>query len=359
MKKFFLFFAGILALQSCQDLFMGPDQGQIQLGFSGPDYLATKASSSEVPDTNDFILAVTDSKNSVVYEGQYGKAPESLMVDPGTYTISVRSLKFSAPKFSSPVYGDDQTVVVKEGEPASVTLLCHQVNSGVKLNIAPSFLTTYPEGVLFLKSEEGKLMYSYSEKRIAYFNPGNVSLVLSNSGKDEVLLSRRLQTQEVFNINISTSSNLAGALSQQSAGLRIQVDTSRNWISENYTIGEGNVSAAKDISNALSVTDAKKNIGATGVWVYGYIVGGDLSTSSMSFKAPFTSRTNIAIASKASVDSKASCLSVSLPNNDIRNTLNLVDHPSNIGRRVYLKGDIVEAYFKIPGIKNVTDCKIE
>ena len=39
----------------------------------------------------------------------------------------------------------------------------------------------------------------------------------------------------------------------------------------------------------------------------------------------------------------------------VRDGLNLVDHPDLVGSRVYLKGSIVEAYFGIPGIKNVTE----
>ena len=48
-------------------------------------------------------------------------------------------------------------------------------------------------------------------------------------------------------------------------------------------------------------------------------------------------------------------MSVQLPKGDVRDALNLVDNPSNLKRKVYIKGDIVDAYYGIPGIKNISD----
>ena len=89
------------------------------------------------------------------------------------------------------------------------------------------------------------------------------------------------------------------------------------------------------------------------------MVGGDLTRSSVSFRPPFESATNLAIAARASVSSKESCLSVELPSGDVRDALNLPGHPDHIGRRVLLKGDIVESYFGIVGIKGVSDYILE
>ncbi|MGN1214631.1 MAG: DUF6359 domain-containing protein [Candidatus Cryptobacteroides sp.] len=48
-------------------------------------------------------------------------------------------------------------------------------------------------------------------------------------------------------------------------------------------------------------------------------------------------------------------MSVKLVSGDIRNALNLVDNPTLLGRKVYLKGDLVSAYYGIPGIQNITE----
>ena len=52
-------------------------------------------------------------------------------------------------------------------------------------------------------------------------------------------------------------------------------------------------------------------------------------------------------------------MSVQLLKGDIRDALNLVDNPELLGRKVYMKGDIVESYYGIPGIKNITDFVIQ
>ena len=43
----------------------------------------------------------------------------------------------------------------------------------------------------------------------------------------------------------------------------------------------------------------------------------------------------------------------------MRDALNLVDHPGLLGKKVYLKGDLQEAYYGIPGIKNLTEYSFE
>jgi hypothetical protein len=104
----------------------------------------------------------------------------------------------------------------------------------------------------------------------------------------------------------------------------------------------------------MTVAQARSSAGAEDVWVSGYIVGGDLTSSSASFAAPFQSRTNIVIGPKSTTSSRSSCLSVQLAAGQARDVLNLVDNPSNHGRKVLLKGNIVEAYYGMPGIKNIT-----
>ena len=345
--------AGLLI--SC-DRLLGPEpDGELRLRFSR-DLSALTRSTGEIPDTNDFILNVTDSKGKSVYSGKYGDSPESLLVKPGTYTVSVRSIEFSRPAFASPVYGDEQVVVVSSGDATGVTLGCTLQNCGVRLKISENFLTSYSGASLHLKDKSGSLLYSYREKRIAYFQPGDVSLVMSESSSDKTLLTRTLAAREILTLNIS-----APSASSASGGLKIEIDTSKTWLSENYNIGGDSGSDSPDggnMNNAMGVSEARSSIGAEEVWVTGYIVGGNLSASSMKTSAPFTSRTNIAIAARSSTTDKSSCLSVQLDKGAIRDALNLVDNPENLGCRVYLKGDIVEAYYGIPGIKNLTEYEL-
>lgn len=317
--------------------------------------LMSKSAEAEIPDTNDFILEIYGPDGAVAYSGPYGNSPETVSVPAGSCNVRIRSCEFSKPQFACPQYGDDQCVVVPSGGTVDVTLNCRQLNSGIKLNIDRGFLAAYPGGALLLKSSSGSLVYSYSERRTAYFLPGSVSLVLSNNGKDEVLMTRGLAAMEVLVVNVSV-----GGSSQSGGGISVQLDTSRVWNAEDYVIG-GSVEKGNSPENAMGISQARTSAGMTKVWVSGYIVGGDLTSSAtgISFSAPFKSNTNIAIAAKSSVTDKSSCMSVQLPAGEVRDALNLVGNPSMLGRQVLLCGDIVDAYFGIAGIKNITDYRLK
>lgn len=327
------------------------EKGTLVIGFLESNYRATKASTGDIPDTSDFILTVTDSKGQKVYEGPYGSSPESLLVKPGSYTIDATSGVFTTPAFDAPVYGDTQVAVVKTGEACRVDLLCRQTNAGVKLNIASDFLTSYPSSVLFLKSDDGRLNYSYREKRIAYFRPGSVSLTLNDGFSDKVLMTRILERSEILCISLSAPSSSSGS---SSSGISISVDTTHFWVHEDYVIG-GDSNKGSTPDQALSISQAKANIGLNSVWVYGYIAGGDLTSSSADFTGPFTSRTNLAIAPKRNVTNRESCMSVQLPKGKIRDALNLVDNPDLVGTKIFIKGDIAQSYYGIPGVVDLTD----
>ena len=351
MKKFMF----LLAAVSCQMLGV-PDvndgKGELRISFAGDN--VTKVVES-VPDTSEFLLTVTSSDGKIIYDGAYGDSPESIMVDSGSYTIFVRSCDFNKPAFSMPQYGDEQCVVVPAGGVADVKLTCVQMNAGVRLRIDKSFLTYCPDAALYLKSSEGKLMYSYSEKRVAYFKPGNVSLMMTQGGNDRILFSRELQARTVLDVAVSSSGSSSSSKQEK---ITVAIDTARQWNNENYVIGEGGSASSgkgNSASNALTVSQALASVGEEDVWVSGYIVGGDLTSASASFEGPFNSRTNILLGPRSSTSSRSSCLSVSLPAGSIREDLNLVDNPSMLGRKVCLKGDIVESYYGIPGLRNLTD----
>lgn len=353
MKKIFL---GMLAVSACQMLGM-PDEaqqkGELRISFN--DGQITRISET-VPDTSDFLITVSDSDGGIIYDGSYGASPESIMVDAGSYDIYVRSCDFSKPAFSTPQFGERQCVVVPSGGVCDVKLTCVQMNAGIRLRIDESFLKCCPDAVLFLKSSSGKLMYSFTETRVAYFLPGNVSLMMSENSVDRILFTRELQPRSVLDIAVSAASDPD---SPSKESISVAVDTTRNWTSESYIIGGDESDEGKDMSRALTVSQALSSIGAEEVWVSGYIVGGDLTSSSASFDPPFTSRTNIVLGPRSSTDDRDACLSVNLPSGPVRDGLNLVDNPSLLGRKVYIKGDIVEAYYGIPGLKNVVGFELQ
>lgn len=353
MKRFFI---SMLAVASCQ-IIGTPDedslQGELRISFA--DGLATKIV-EPIPDTSDFLITVSGPDGEIIYDGSYGDSPESMMVDAGSYTIYVRSCDFSRPAFASPQFGDEQCVVVPSGGVTDVKLTCVQLNAGIRLHVDQSFLLNCPDASLFLKASSGKLMYSYSETRIAYFPPGNVSLMISEYGSDRILFTRNLQPRTVLEIAVSAAGSSGGS---DSESISVAVDTSRTWNQESYIIGGENSEGDSGTTEILTVSQAMNSIGEEAVWVSGYIVGGDLSSSSASFEPPFTSRTNILLGPRSSTMDRSACLSVNLPSGRVRDALNLVDNQSLLGRKVCIKGNIVEAYYGIPGLKGIVDFELQ
>lgn len=349
-------------LAACEMLGDGSSggDGELRVAFDNAMTEDTRTT-MEIPDTNDFLLHIEDADGKVVYDGSYGEAPEAILVKAGSYSVRALSGKFAKPSFSSPLFGDEQCVVVKSDNSALVRLLCSQMNSGMRLKVAPDFLTSYPEAALVLKSSDGSLMYSYSEKRIAYFNPGNVSLVLSDGGADQTLMTRWLEPGEILTLGVNVSAAQDGSSSadvERRKEISISVDTSRVWVEDTYVLGEGGKDGGSSDA-AMGITQAMASVGENDVWVYGYVAGGDLSSSSASFEEPFSSRTNILIGPKSSTSVRSSCIAVQLPTGTVRDNLNLVDNPHLLGCRIALKGDVVASYYGLVGIKNVTDYVVE
>ena len=344
----------LMLFYSCNLLEEASDKdGTLRVSFAPGQEILTR-SGIEIPDTSDFILTVKNSKGTVVYEGAFGDSPEAMSLKPGSYTVSIVSEEFSRPAFSSPQFGDEQCVVVTSDAVVNVRLLCTQINSGIRLLIDSRFLDEYPDGAFLLKSSFGKLMYSYSEKRIAYFTPGNLSLILTNKGTDEILMTKSLEAQEILELKIAVAGSDGSGQDASAEGISVAVDTSRTWLSDQYVLGGDGGS-----SEILSISQAYDKVGEENVWVCGYIVGGDLTSSSASFDKPFSSRTNLLLGPRSSTSEKASCLSVQLPSGNFREDLNLVDNPQLLGRKVCLRGDIVEAYYGIPGIKNMSEYELQ
>ena len=341
-----LLIAAMSAAQSC-DYFFPVEDGSLTIFFSRDSYLATKAS-DPVPDTNSFFLFVTASNGRTVYEGPYGAAPQPIMASPGTYNVKVLSSANEGPAFSNPVYGDEQSVVVESGKESVTRLFCQQLNSGVRINFDSELLEQGSQTAVNIISGDALLVYPAGETRTAYFLPGMVHFDLCMKQQVIPLLDRVLRASEILSLNVHAPSQTGG-------GISVSIDTSRIWTSEEVTPGASGAQDGSDISSALDIMAARQSAGLTEVWVYGYIVGGDLSSSKASYNPPFTSRTNILLSSKSVVSSREGCLSVQLQQGDIRDALNLVDNPGLLGRQVFLKGNIVPSYYGLPGIQGLSE----
>lgn len=344
MKNFFLLVAAAALLCSC-DYFFPVENGELSISFSKEIYLNTKASKN-LPDTNSFILSVVSDKGKVVYEGPFGSALQPIGTVPGTYTVKAVSARPGAPAFDAPLYGDEQLVLVEMGGLSNVNLFCTQLNCGVKLTFDNSFRQRYPGAGILITAQEGTLAFAQAETRTAYFQPGIVSFQLKQGDELSPLMTRSLRARENLTLNFAA---------QQGGGLSIQLDTTCTWINEDYVIGDQGQEPGTDLGNAMGVWEARQNVGAKEVWVYGYIAGGDLTSSKASYQGPFTSKTNLLLSSKFPVNGRDGCVSVQLQQGDTRDALNLVDNPQLLGRQVFLKGNIVASYYGLPGIQAITE----
>ena len=349
MKKRFVLTVAVasVTLASCHRADVEQPESLINLSFAEPlQTVLTRAGSAM--DTDSFILSVRDIDGEAVYEGPYGQRPAELKVKAGTYEISAVSRAFDAPAFEMPQYGDSQIVVASNGEDVEVALLCKMLNSGISVTLTEAFKAKYPAGKLVLRQDEGDLDYAYDETRCGYFKAGNVSFHYSKEGIEKALFNRTAGAGERHELTLNASSE------ESSSGFTIIVDTAAFRIVETITLGEDFSGAdGSSAQKALSVTAAKEHSGDT-CWVWGYIVGGDLTSSSVKFAGPFEKSSNIALAASPTECSKANCFSVELSKAAVKSGLNLVDNPDNLGRKVFLKG-VVSTYFGLTGLKNVSE----
>ncbi len=101
-------------------------------------------------------------------------------------------------------------------------------------------------------------------------------------------------------------------------------------------------------------------------WMAGYIVGwvdnsknnGQYADeTNCMFTTPATSPTNVLVADVATETDWTKCVVVNLPNTDnIRASVNLVDNPTNLGRKIAFHGT-VRKYFAMPGFRDLVGYK--
>jgi len=355
MKEFNLFFslaiaATIMLSYSCNDLRISyspkaeESGGCICLGFREP-VASTRAAEY---DTNSFILSVVSTMGDTVYFGRYSGRPATMTVMAGTYEIDVVSRKMTLPEFEAPQYGDRQVVVVSNGQRVNVSLLCKRVNAGIKLIFAESFKEKYVTGNLLLGQSSGSIIYSLEETRTAYFSPGNVYFVTKSDESCDTLFVKNVAPGEVYNLTLNASSD------RSQAGFGIAVDDFADTLSQDLVIGD-RYSGADGLSSASALDIASAaDFDGDSVWIWGYIVGGDMTTTSIKFEGPFEKSSHIALAESPNERVRSKCFPVELSRKLVKEALNLVDNPGNLGRKVFLKG-VVSSYFSLSGLKTVTE----
>lgn len=129
-------------------------------------------------------------------------------------------------------------------------------------------------------------------------------------------------------------------------------------------VGDGSEANPYTVGDILTLNNTR----AGNYFVKGFIVGqikGDATSANNNceFAAPFTANangtnTNLLIAAAAGVTDQAACAFVQLPANFLREELNLIAHPENLGKEVIIYGSL-EKYFGGVGVKNMTRAWID
>lgn len=351
-------------LSSCSGLtFTDPQQGgdDIKKGELMLSFNRTK-SGAGFSDTNSYTLRVVMSNGTKVYEGHYGKRPEPFKLDAGSYNVKVFSSVMGVPRFDSPCYADSMTVLIEEGKRCTLSFLCTQVNSGIRVGFSSAFKDRFAHYIAEIEDSRGSAEYAYTESRYLYVTPGEVTVRLKGTGGAGTphsggifIVSKYLKAREMFSLNLhSSGSDTSGGTpkSQSQIVTGIVTDTSTIRIDEHITVGEARDGST--IQRALLPQDLSSFVGAKGVWVCGYIAG-TLTSAALISSPPFESETNIAIGSKRGESAKSACVGISLPQGDIRVNLNLKANPLNLGRLVCLKGTVTDSYFGLKGVTSVTE----
>lgn len=111
-----------------------------------------------------------------------------------------------------------------------------------------------------------------------------------------------------------------------------------------YTVGD-----MRQLPSEKEATEGQERI-----WVKGIIVGCLNSAGSAFLEGEALVASNIALGASAGDTEAAKTIPVQLPTNAIREALNVVDNPGNVGKEVIVYGQLLK-YMGRTGVKNVTD----
>ena len=357
-KGFAMAFATVItffAAVGCGLESRGDKSAVLLLSIRQENTFATKAGGAPMPDTNQFILQIKNSSGEYVYNGAYGSRPDVIQVPAGSYDLSLVSQVLNGPAWETPVYGDAVSIVAASGETVSVNFLCKMVNSGLRVKMTNRYIARYP-GNLTVSQDNGYLNYTSSEQRFGYFSAGNATFsAVASDGSSQQLFSKQLLQGQILTLTLDAGSMDSGSK------ITVKLDTTATYLSQSIMVDQYQQSLGDglDWNTAFSIVDAAQHPEET-VWVWGYIVGGDLTSSGINYEAPFTKNSNLAIAASPSCRTRSECMSVELASgSDIRETVNLVDHPEKLGSKVYIQGTVKESYFGMVGLKSIKAFRLE
>ena len=337
----------ILMVTACESLSWNEEgKGALSIRMQKETAVRVKADVSFV----DYLIEIKDGSEGVVVSGSYSAIPDPVELDPGPYTVSALSEPMGAPAFDKPVYGSSVDVNVVAAVKNTLQMVCTQVNAGLRIVYKPEFEELYDSYSVEVTGMDGSLTYEKEEERTGYFASGTLEIVLSIDGEDPVQVSKNVIARDMLVLTIFPMEADPGT--KGSIELQLSVDTTRVWRREEWKPG-ASASDGLTPATAYTVAEAQTLESGENVWVCGYIVGGDASTSSFKTSPPFTANTNLVIADSPVEVLRANCMAIELPTSpaSLRAEFGMVANGATLlGRRCWFRGNI-EAYFGHPGLR--------
>ena len=345
----------LLALAACESLsWSEKGQGILSLNIQNDARVFVKAT---VP-TADYEVVIATAQGQQVLSERYASLPEQIMLDPGKYKVSAVSEAIGAPAFEKPIYGAALDVTVEASVNNTVQMTCAQINAGLRIVYEAEFANAHSNYTVGVSGEDGTLQYAKTETRTGYFAPGTLDIYLEIDGKDGYSLSKSVSARDMLVLTVASTPLSPGG--EQGISLSIDVDTTRTWRREQWRPG-GQEADGSTPALAYSVIQAIQLAEGNDVWICGYIVGGDVSTSAIKTSPPFTAASNLAIADSPLETERVNCMAVeiSAAPKAIKDAFNMTVNGSELlGQRVWFKGNIA-AYFGKPGVRAPKEAQLE
>ncbi len=260
-------------------------------------------------------------------------------------------------------YYEDDDGIIKFGGIQSYDIPKHIIQQGFKGEPAPRVVTIRElseelEGVL-IKLENVQFRSDYLGQTWADGN-GSGNRLLTDCDTSVIV-----RTSNYANFADETLPEMNGSLvgilslyyTTYSHDLQIyirnldDVSFDNNRCNDGYTtpVGDGSKDDPYNVVKAQAVNSGE-------AWVKGYIVGtvdGISWQDDINFEGDFESATNIVLADSPDETRPDYCMPIQLPAGEIRDILNLKDHPDNHKKEVMVYGELTN-YYGVPGVKGTS-----
>ncbi len=243
--------------------------------------------------------------------------------------------------------GEFQALAAEKGikNGCKITLIGNRGSYKDKIEVMNAYFVSVDEAAPAELTISGEA--NFDESTVVTITPSDVDhdVYYTLDGSDPKTSSTNKRYMEPFTITETCTVKAW----EEDADLFAEKTFTKNTVEVVEVSVEDVIAAAPENTNATE--------GQQKVWVKGYIVGyveGQAYATGAHFDADgCETKTNLLLATNYNETNVENCIPVQLPNGDVRNDLNLQDHPDNLGKEVKLYGYVLK-YFGVPGFKNVT-----